>query len=877
MLTLQLYVEGKEVELFKDESITLNQGIQEIRDISKIFIDYTKTFSVPASKANNKIFRHFYNFNIDGFDARYKKSAELQLNYKPFKKGKIKLESATLKENKPHTYKVTFFGDTVNLKDTLGEDKISLLSQLNNFSFDYTDANIAGFMVGGKDANILDEQIVDGIIFPLITHTDRLVYKSNTAADVGTSKNIWYDASGTYGVPFTQLKPALRVYTIIRAIEAQYPSITFSSDFFSTTNAPFFDLYMWLHTNEGEIDANIQRQVQATPITLKGGDTDDMPDFNAGTKLVNTTSGTDNPRFLVLEAQNLTSTTNPYSIIVKRNGQQIFSFINRVSRTINGETIEAERAELEMPNGEYTFFIESDTAGDFKLNITVEQKSTDQFTATKKVNFEATCTVSTTGRIEIPTAVPDLKILDFLTSLFKMFNLTAFQDADGTIVVKTLDSFYSDSTVHWDITKHLDKKSKIIDTTIPYKQLNFKYEETETFFANQHKELSKIEWGALEYMADTEKRAEGSTYDVEIPFEHMKFERLIDITDNTNTSFQWGWSVDDSQNSYLGEPLLFYVANATGAIAAVNLAGSKVQVTNPYIPANAVTNTTCTSAGTQNLNFNAEINEYCQVVNTKSLFETYYKTYITDLFDKRKRLTKVKAYLPLSITQQINLADKIIVFDDLYKINKLSTNFATNLSSIELTNVLGARDYRTLNYVSGEAFTADSIDVKASNAIITSDSSINNDGFTIPNVTTVSPFADNYPVSNTDQQLTVTAATVSFVSASATSSSLTFIFNISALGKIGSVDYMAEYGLLYATAENKLVSTDLATLRATSGVTDQNFITPEAIQTTGNKSISIVGLSSGVEYYAKFYVRTNTNPVNAFADVVTSVQTKITT
>ena len=36
MLTLQLYVEGKEVELFKDESITLNQGIQEIRDMIHI-------------------------------------------------------------------------------------------------------------------------------------------------------------------------------------------------------------------------------------------------------------------------------------------------------------------------------------------------------------------------------------------------------------------------------------------------------------------------------------------------------------------------------------------------------------------------------------------------------------------------------------------------------------------------------------------------------------------------------------------------------------------------------------------------------------------------------------------------------------------------
>lgn len=64
MLQLQLYIEGKQVELYKDESISLTQSIQDIKDISKVFTDYTKTFNVPASKENNKIFKHFYNFHI---------------------------------------------------------------------------------------------------------------------------------------------------------------------------------------------------------------------------------------------------------------------------------------------------------------------------------------------------------------------------------------------------------------------------------------------------------------------------------------------------------------------------------------------------------------------------------------------------------------------------------------------------------------------------------------------------------------------------------------------------------------------------------------------------------------------------------------------
>ena len=44
------------VELFKDESIVLTQAIQDVKDIEKIFADFTKTFNVPASRTNNKIF-----------------------------------------------------------------------------------------------------------------------------------------------------------------------------------------------------------------------------------------------------------------------------------------------------------------------------------------------------------------------------------------------------------------------------------------------------------------------------------------------------------------------------------------------------------------------------------------------------------------------------------------------------------------------------------------------------------------------------------------------------------------------------------------------------------------------------------------------------
>ena len=61
MLKLQLYIEGKEVEMFKDESITLTQNITDVKKIDAVLTDYSRSFTVPASKNNNKIFKHFYN------------------------------------------------------------------------------------------------------------------------------------------------------------------------------------------------------------------------------------------------------------------------------------------------------------------------------------------------------------------------------------------------------------------------------------------------------------------------------------------------------------------------------------------------------------------------------------------------------------------------------------------------------------------------------------------------------------------------------------------------------------------------------------------------------------------------------------------------
>ena len=91
------------------------------------------------------------------------------------------------------------------------------------------------------------------------------------------------------------------------------------------------------------------------------------------------------------------------------------------------------------------------------------------------------------------------------------------------------------------------------------------------------------EWGTEEYKGGNSTIFTGGIFQYKIPFEHMKFERLIDLNElNTNpifpvTDVQWGYCVDDKQDSYIGKPLVFYIARKATQISFIDVVtGSNV-------------------------------------------------------------------------------------------------------------------------------------------------------------------------------------------------------------------------------------------------------------------------------------------------------------
>ena len=152
-------------------------------------------------------------------------------------------------------------------------------------------------------------------------------------------------------------------------------------------------------------------------------------------------------------------------------------------------------------------------------------------------------------KINFDHHIPNIKLLDFLTGLFKMFNLTAYfiedkTDADyGKIYIDTLDNFYSDATNNTsggtiNLTKYIDIEEHTVGSTVLYKRINFEYKETDTVLMTQHlTEFGEV-FGNSEY--EPEGVDFGQTYEIKTNFSHLKYERLLDLEDESQTNIYSG-------------------------------------------------------------------------------------------------------------------------------------------------------------------------------------------------------------------------------------------------------------------------------------------------------------------------------------------------
>jgi len=813
-----LYIKDKDnkyqlAEMFSDETISITSKIQDVKEPDKIFTDFTKAFTMPASKENNKILQHWYNSSIqDGFDYRIKKDAILEVDYAPFKRGKIQLKKVILKNGLPFSYSIVFYGNTVNLKDVMKDDELQQLDYLDNYNHDYN----AGNVYLGLQTGLTKNSVNNSVIYPLITHTKRLYYDSSTHIKSGTTsgedssklitssggftpavsrgdyvvnttnntaatvtlvesgnqlalsedifvfgqtykiyKKIQYNGNLHYdntqserGLSYVDVKPAILCSQIITAIEQKY-NIDFIGNFF--TSDSFSNLYMWMHRNKGGL-------------TTEGTQTKIIGDLNYSSGA----SGTTSTSFDV-------SDTN-WEFNVTGEGREKFDFTLaldiktgytdvKYSVKAYDSISDTVVAELKDIKGDNTLswgieFLEDIPVTYYNISWTVEAESTVFFTPTLTLDYEeiddnqtntlqavyvtSPAEINTLSQIIVKDHLPKLKTIDFLTGIFKMFNLTAYYEDNyassnfGKIVVETLDDFYTNAKNNisggsYNISKYVDVEKSTVEAPIVYKTIDFKYKEPKTLLSKQHEEEFNDVFGNERFTLSGLDF--GKTYKIEIPFEHMKYERLFDDNNGDITEILWGYAADGKFDSdldnypalgdydpVLTNPLLFYGIREDISSQYINW----IDVDNiPNNPPNNITRywrpSNTNSSGESKvlynynsnysanldiypeytLNFDNEVDEWTLTDyngNTNSLFRNFYGNYIRDLFDKRKRILKIDSHLSQEILINHKLNDRLSINNQEYTINKIDTNFMTEKSNLELLNVLPPTYYEIQLY-----------------------------------------------------------------------------------------------------------------------------------------------------------------------------------
>ena len=728
------------VDFFDFETIEITSTVQDFRDISKVFTDYSREFSLPASDNNNKIFKHYYNTSIvDGFDARIKQKAEIHLNGILFKTGYVRLTKSTVKHGRASSYRVTFFGGLTNLKNVVGDTELSELPYLDLYNHEYNITNVYdGFSVGLELSG--DTMAVGAgrdVVYPSISASDKWFYDSSgsTSPSVykqGVSTNLYDVIGNAYGINWLMLKPAIKVKHIITAIEQRYSSINFSSDFFGT--AEFDNLYMLLHNNKGILSPT-SSVTEDTSVTYRLGTDPSNSDFALD-------AGSTEVRPMLTYWEN--AFPNQARVI------QYHTIIDMSSVTIAGGGGTAPVYTLEVLDGDVVIDRFADVSGNQQFtsvfcsenrkewdNISVRISSNTNQLATfeldvelKRVRFkvnrlgvadEYICDVqnfiddggtpetesnlystaiagvqSMTQRIEINRNMPKMKILDFLTGIFKTFNLTAKVDNQGIIVVKPLNTFYDEgSTI--DITKLVSTDDVSVNRMDLFKNIEFKFSENTTFGIIHNNEISQTDYGNLSYQAtadgtDSSLIFDGKDYKVKLPFEKLYYERLSDENSPLDrTEIGHGWLTDKDQNETITKPILFF-----NVVQPVDNTKYKVGFVGKTLLSqyNRASNTDAenywtgtswyTKEGTKSLNFNIEFDEFTNTSVSRGLFRKYYEDYISTVFDKGTRIFELEMKANLSFLLSYNINDTLTIGGEEFLINNIRTDLTNGDTKLEL-------------------------------------------------------------------------------------------------------------------------------------------------------------------------------------------------
>jgi len=684
-------VKYERIELFTDEIITINSTITNFNDIGKLFADFTKSFSVPASPHNNEIFKDWYESaigeSIDGsinlvegtaFDHRKTYNGYIEIDTIPFKIGKFTMQKANIKKGEVDSYSINFTSSISQLNDKFKDSKLNTLQG-------YDEDILEGFG-WGQVLTYIQYANYDAynIHFPLIGKDHKYEYLTGQPNDITLTSGsiIWKD-----------LFPSYKITRLLELIQSTY-GLTFTGAFLNSTLMKNAELYcknaeeMQLKTAMTKINFTSKTGLGIHDFWRLNLDTDELKIWRSKEWQAQSFSTTptilyDFPDVTIVRIQIDTASID-YNLYVYNNGVLFTSFLNR-SGTQWYTILDKRYNYTETYN--LTFFINSDS-------------EPVAFTSHLIVNF---ITITAPGDLDfvyitdyhgysaiqyvlvdfnIQPYIPDITIADFITGLVKKHNLMIVPINETTFEFKPLEVWYNEGNIK-DITQFITDESIEVNRPNLFKRIDFKYQKSENILNNDYYTRENQYYGDLFY--DNPENAYSENYEIELPFENPMFERS-----NIDYDFFTATMIDKNQNAYVPSPMIIYNNGIVELDTPFYFPNTSPLV---YITSDRYRRYSNEIAigGTDlgyvhSNNWGVEISPWYRDNIANGLYFDFYSKFILNLYNQRTRVLKCKGVFNTNFISELQINDRIVLSNKRYVINNMNINLSTGEVDFELLN-----------------------------------------------------------------------------------------------------------------------------------------------------------------------------------------------
>ena len=673
------------LDMFADEGISIKSVVKDMNDPKKLFTDFSRSFTLPASKRNNKVFKHYYNIDIqNSVDSRELIPAKILMNNSVYKVGNIRIDGARVRGGLAIHYKVTFIGKLSELSRQIGKDKI------NELDFTSLDDNSFNFISEIQNTTKRD------LMFPLASRKERFLADSNTRSlGIEGARNIAYSTSTSaddYGIREQDIVGALSVGAILDKIEAKY-----NFNFTGALEADYIrDLYLWLHQIDKERTGE-ELISNATGFAYSGTTNSDFTPVSNGFV------------FEATEETALLGRDRRYHISVKGTFSGGATIKLKVGGNVVREvSVSGDYTDAFVVYGDYTSRIfqvevETNTSNSVSLTTRIQQYDREYVGINnfktwvfKNIYYiTASASTGTAGTYSVQKNLPDMSVMEFLSSIFKMFNIIAEVDASLNISTKHYDYFMSQGEVK-DFTEYVDVSGYDVNRPNLFSSLLMSFEEPQLALEQGYKAVNGRNYGEIKYdlLGSGGAKLSGSTYSLNIKNQRTPLEPIDNLHTGNDFRVCYALFSDTGGTEQSIKPMFTYICTpdtTTGTVSQIAFYGNLTASSSTVytMPSNVHQRGQASPVGFYGdvgLYFGEELSEYRYgfTMNGNGLWNSFYRGTTALMFDEDKRKVKLKAHIPQSKLLTLKLSDTLRISNKFYNINAVETNYLSGVTELDL-------------------------------------------------------------------------------------------------------------------------------------------------------------------------------------------------